>query len=135
MAIKDGVAIDKASGLVWRRCIVGTNWNSRKKQCDGEVKGLAQKEALAEARRAGPGWRVPSIQELKSIRLNTCKGPKIDTRTFPNIGASDLGEGMDIWSSTTAISADTFYYLNFSDGSLDFHSDGFNLGVLLVRKK
>jgi hypothetical protein len=135
MDIKDGVAMDNASGLVWQRCVVGTQWNSRKKQCNGEVKGLTQKEALAEARRAGTAWRVPSVRELESLRLNKCKGAKIDARIFPNIDASDLGEGMNVWSSTHAISADTFYFLNFADGSFDFHSEGFNLAVLLVRKK
>lgn len=36
---------------------------------------------------------------------------------------------------TPAISSDTVYYLNFADGSFDFHGGGFRLAVLLVRSK
>jgi hypothetical protein len=135
MDIKADVAIDHASGLIWQRCAVGTNWSSSAKQCDGQLRGLTQSEAVAAARRAGPGWRVPNVKELASLRLSTCKGLKIDTRVFPNVNSSDLGEGASFWTSTPAISSDTFYYLNFTDGSFDFHSEGFNLAVLLVRSK
>lgn len=133
--VKNDVAIDHTTGLIWRRCAAGTRWNSRMSQCDGEVSGLTQKQALVAARRAGSEWHVPSAAELASLRLNTCEGPKIDTHAFPNVSSSDRGEGMNFWSSTSAISSDTFYYLNFADGSFDFHSGGFNLALLLVRSK
>jgi hypothetical protein len=135
MDVQNDIAVDNTSGLIWQRCAVGTRWNVRMKQCDGQVKKLTHKEALLAARLAGSTWRLPGIRELNSLRLNKCRGPKIDTRIFPNINSSDIGEGINVWSSTTAISPDTFYFVNFSDGSLDFHSEGFSLAVLLVRNK
>lgn len=133
--IKGEIAMDRKSGLIWRRCIAGTRWNGRTNQCVGEVNGFTQNEALALARHSASGWRIPSAKELASLRLNTCSGPKIDARVFPNVASSDFGEGMNFWTSTSAISADTFYYLDFTDGSLDFHSDGFSLAILLVKDK
>ncbi|MEC5408296.1 DUF1566 domain-containing protein [Paraburkholderia sp. MPAMCS5] len=135
IGLKEDVAIDKKSGLIWQRCVVGTSWNKKTKRCDGEVLGLTQKEASVAVKRAGLGWRVPNVKELASLRVNTCKGPKIDTRAFPNVASSDFGEGANVWTSTTAISPETFYYLNFTDGSLDLHSEGFNQAVLLVKTK
>lgn len=129
------VVIDDTSGLVWKRCAAAAHWNSRTKRCEGDVRGMSHSEALSVARQAGAGWRVPTDRELASLRLNTCKGPKIDTRAFPNIDSVDFGEGANVWTSSQAISSDTFYYVNFTDGSFDFHSDGFALGVLLVRNK
>jgi Protein of unknown function (DUF1566) len=133
--VKDDFALDRKSGLIWQRCALGTRWNHRAKQCDGQVNGFTRNEALIVARRSGSEWRIPSATELASLRINTCKGPKIDTRAFPNVTSSDLGEGMNFWTSTRAISPDTFYYLNFADGSFDFHSEGFNLAAILVRDK
>ncbi|WP_409260267.1 DUF1566 domain-containing protein [Paraburkholderia sp. MM5384-R2] len=133
--VKGDLALDHNSGLIWQRCALGTRWNNRTKQCDGKVNGLTRNEALVVARRSGSEWRVPSATELASLRINTCRGPKIDTRVFPNVTSSDLGEGMNFWTSTRAISPDTFYYLNFADGSFDFHSEGFKLAVILVRDK
>ncbi|CAL8475056.1 protein of unknown function [Caballeronia sp. S22] len=64
--------------------------------------------------------------------MHTCNGPKIDTRAFPGIALSDFGEGANFWTSTAAMPG-TFYYFNFTDGSVDFHSAGFGLSVILVR--
>lgn len=54
---------DNESGLIWQRCSVGQTW-------DGNAcAGMAEKLRLNEAQKyAVQGWRVPSVEELKSLR-------------------------------------------------------------------
>lgn len=132
LSLQDGLAIDRNAGLVWKRCAIGREWDKRGQRCTGRPTGLSQGDARQAAQRAGPGWRIPTGREMDTLRRNACNGPKIDTNAFPDIALSDFGEGANFWTSTAAMPG-TFYYFNFTDGSVDFHSAGFALSVLLVR--
>ncbi|WP_238284842.1 DUF1566 domain-containing protein [Caballeronia novacaledonica] len=132
LVLEGDVAINRKTGLTWKRCAVGRKWSKDGQQCTGRPTGLSQNEARQAAQRAGPGWRIPTGRELGTLRMHTCNGPKIDTRAFPGIALSDFGEGANFWTSTAAMPG-TFYYFNFTDGSVDFHSAGFGLSVILVR--
>jgi hypothetical protein len=132
LVLQGDVAVDRKAGLVWKRCAVGREWDARANRCIGRPVGLSQNEAHRAARAAGAGWRVPSGGELQTLRLDACKGPKIDSRAFPDIALSDFGEGANFWTSSAAMPG-TFYFFDFIDGSVDFHSAGFALSVLLVR--
>ncbi|MDR5778595.1 DUF1566 domain-containing protein [Caballeronia sp. LZ065] len=132
-SISAGEATDPAKRLVWKRCAVGMEWNQRSGRCTGNPLGLSHDEAKKAAKRTGPGWRLPTAEELGSLRRRTCSGPKIDARVFPAVAASDVGEGANFWSATAAEIPGTLYYVNFTDGSYDFHSAGFSLSIFLVK--
>ena len=125
-------ATDRTHGLTWKRCAVGMQWDREAGHCSGEVLGLGLNEALDHARKEGDGWRVPTGQELETLLLDTCEGPKIDGVAFPDVSASDFGEGAKFWTSTEAI-PDMFYFFDLANGYADMHSRGYHLSVLLVK--
>lgn len=125
-------ATDREHRLTWKRCAIGMGWDAETRSCSGEVRGLVLNEALDYARQEGDGWRVPTGEELETLIVETCEGPKIDAVAFPDIAASDFGEGAAFWTSTEAI-PDMFYFFDFTNGFFDMHSGGYHLSVLLVK--
>nr|WP_272213059.1 DUF1566 domain-containing protein [Marinicella sp. W31]MDC2879000.1 DUF1566 domain-containing protein [Marinicella sp. W31] len=121
-------------GLTWKRCAIGMRWDAAAQTCSGEARGLGLNEAIDYARKEGGGWRVPTGPELETLILNTCEGPKIDPVAFPNIAATDFGDGALFWTSTEAM-PDMFYFFDFTNGFFDMHSQGFHLSVLLVKDR
>lgn len=134
LELNGGVAIDAGRALIWKRCAGGMAWDARSNHCSGEPFAMTLGEARDFASSQGDGWRVPTGPELESLLKNTCKGPKIDTTAFPDIAASDFGEGATFWTSTEAI-PDMFYFFDFTTGYADMHSQGFQLSVLLVKQR
>ncbi|TYC67219.1 DUF1566 domain-containing protein [Stappia sp. BW2] len=130
--LKGPEATDGARGLTWKRCAIGMSWDAEANTCSGEPRGLTLDEALAYAEREGGGWRVPTGPELETLYAETCEGPKIDTVAFPNITASDFGEGATFWTSTEAMPG-MFYFFDVTNGYFDMHSKGYHLSVLLVK--
>lgn len=126
-------AEDQKSGLIWKRCAVGMVWN-QPGTCEGEPQTFNQQTAKTAAADAGAGWRVPTGEELETLLVETCDGPKIDVRAFPNIEASDYGEGAKFWTSTEGFPG-MFYYFDFANGWADMHSAGYGLSVLLVKDR
>jgi len=83
----DGAEIlDVESGLIWRRCAEGMNWNGR--SCIGRHTEFPLIEALQhadqEARRTGNTWRVPGKDELHGIVDKSRIEPSIDPVAFPD---------------------------------------------------
>lgn len=81
---RDGTVTDWITGLMWMRCALGQTW-------DGSASvGKAQKYTWEEAKSlhmvfAGSSdWRLPDIEELKSIVVASKKAPAIDSTIFPN---------------------------------------------------
>lgn len=108
-------------------------WDAGANHCTGEPYAVSLGEAHDHAKGQGNGWRIPTGPELESLLRDTCAGPKIDG-AFPDIAASDFGEGATVWTSTEAI-PNMFYFFDFTTGYADMHSQGFQLSVLLVRQK
>lgn len=131
-ALTGDEAEDKKTGLVWKRCAVGMSWGKLSKTCLGEPEAHNQETAKLAAAAAGPGWHVPTGDELQTLLVQTCEGQKIDISAFPATAASDQGEGANFWTSTEAM-PDLFYYFDFTNGWADIHSAGYNLSVLLVK--
>lgn len=131
--LRGDTVLDTRSGLLWKRCAVGMSFNAKTGGCDGEPEGLTQETAAAAATKAGPGWRVPTGPELETLVLETCSGPKIDSTFFPNVEASDSGEGAKFWT-TTELLPGMFYYFEFLEGYADAHSAGYGLSLFLVKK-
>jgi hypothetical protein len=100
----NGTAVHKKTGLMWKRCIEGT----KGKSCSGKPKKLfwddMTKEYKSNSFAGMRGWRVPSVDELKSIVEKKCKGPALnlevfpDASTLPNWTSSEIeGGGGKAW--------------------------------------
>lgn len=87
---KDGVVIDRKTGLTWQRCSVGQKWAGAR-SCEGMPKQFRWNEIVWEVR---DGWRLPTQQELVGIQAKGCPGAAIDSAVFPNTPRSMF------WSST-----------------------------------
>ncbi|MAM12250.1 MAG: hypothetical protein CML23_17745 [Rhizobiaceae bacterium] len=131
-ALQGDEATSREHGLTWKRCAIGMQWDAGAGACSGAARDLGLNEAIEYAARQGDGWRVPTGQELETLILDTCEGPKIDSVAFPDIAATDFGDGALFWTSSEAM-PDMFYFFDFTNGFFDMHSQGFHLSVLLVK--
>ena len=83
--------LDKKSGLTWARCSVGQTWNGA--GCDGRVSTFN----FIEAQRQGKnGWRLPTLDELKSLVAESRVPPAINKVAFPSMDPMRLG----YWTTT-----------------------------------
>jgi hypothetical protein len=104
---------DRSSGLEWLRCSVGQVWNGY--TCIGNARMLSLDEALqAEVlaqNELGAGWRLPSVDELRTLVCESCTQPKIDSRLYPNTMAAPY------WSSSkNRWSIGRYWTVNFYTG-------------------
>ncbi len=129
--LNDGEAFDTKTGLSWKRCSLGTDWDG-KRGCAGELSFASLDEAEQLAKAAGPQWRVPSGPELESIVDHNCGSPVVDKAVFPDISVTDEGTAQ-YWTTNAVGMADLFYVFDFVDGRPDGHSRGVHLAVRLVR--
>lgn len=91
----NGTVTDSDTGLVWQRCTAGQNNDTT---CTGTASAHSWQTALNYCNGlnlAGKAWRLPSIEELKSILDKGRANPSIDTAFFP---ATQTGR---YWTSTT----------------------------------
>ena len=100
----DGTVTDHQTKLIWLQdgnCFGEKNWNDALSACQNLATGSC---GLSDGSKAGD-WRLPNLNELKSIVDRARFSPAIDTEFFPNT----LSAGY--WSSTTHAS-----YTNFAMG-------------------
>jgi hypothetical protein len=106
----DGTVTDNGTGLVWQKCTGGQSASD----CSGTATDMNWQGALQYCRNltlAGRNWRLPSINELKSIVDYSVYNPAINTFFFPNT------EAYDYWSSSTDVNnAVLAWYVFFYDG-------------------
>ena len=92
----DGTVTDKATGLQWKRCSEGQEWNGA--TCTGSAARHTWQQALQRADTATyagkSDWRLPNIKELASIVEQACDWPSIDLGAFP------ATQTRDYWSSS-----------------------------------
>ena len=89
--VEDGHAVvDRKTGLVWKRCQEGKQWDGR------FCRGIGKELGWEDARCASSGaWRLPSVNELKSLTgPANSDGTTIDGAAFP-----DADPGF-FWSSS-----------------------------------
>lgn len=89
-SLGDGAQVlDTKTGLIWQRCIEGSNWNG--KTCQSEISILpgrrisysdANRRAIAKSTKTVV-WRIPTKAELITIREPSCYNPSIDLQVFP----------------------------------------------------
>jgi hypothetical protein len=131
--LKSGTAYDRSTKLTWSRCSAGSKWKDGS-GCVGSLRTMTLDEARGYAKKTGQGWRLPTLKELNGIADDRCGSPYINTTVFPDI--KELGEGAPYWSVTqVAQMPSLFYYVDFINGIVDGHSEGYPLAVRLVRDK
>lgn len=79
---------DTHTGLTWRRCSEGQNWNTSTQSCDGTPSNMTHEQAMAHAQAQEGGWRVPSVKELQTLVDRACRNPAIDSNLFPSTAAT-----------------------------------------------
>ena len=81
----DGTVTHVPTGLLWKRCSEGQEWNGS--TCTGSETSFDWQGALIHANEhsfAGHAdWRLPNVKELKSIVERRCWNPAINTVIFP----------------------------------------------------
>lgn len=149
--VKDGLVKDTVTGLMWMRCSLGQEWNG--KTCQGEEKEYTWDNAMKKSRKVSSylgyrDWRLPSIQELKTLVHCTsekpekwnarvsfdsddaCQGsyhPTIFSEAFPNASS------WYFWSSTQHEKNNSGMVIYFDDGSTGNNYGGSTGYVRLVR--
>ena len=127
----DNEVRDSRQGLIWDRCSAGEHWQAGR--CDGTIRLMTLDEARRYAVQRGPGWRLPTLDELSGLIDDRCQSPAIDTRIFPNVRAREEGRS-SYWTDTPFETIETMnYVVDFMTGEIDARSTGFPLGVRLVR--
>ncbi|MEJ6004696.1 DUF1566 domain-containing protein [Paucibacter sp. AS339] len=87
--------LDRATGLVWKRCVEGMNWNGS--TCTGSASTFTHEQAFARARNQG-AWRVPNVKELQSLQDPAVQDVPAFSAAFPATPPFSYG-----WASTPAI--------------------------------
>jgi len=109
----DGTVTDKNTALVWQKCSMGLNNDAA---CSGTATTATWTAALTYCTGlalAGKTWRLPNINELRSITDLAKSSPAIDSIAFPA-----TVPGM-YWSATTNTSITTnAWYVSFLFGQV-----------------
>jgi hypothetical protein len=129
----DGTVSDRLTGLMWKRCSEGQSGDD----CGGEqaatydwqtalehVRTLDQADGFAGRR----DWRLPNIQELRSIVEGQCVDPAVNAEVFPAT-PSDY-----YWTSSPAAGDGRLSrFVNFYDGADDMGDKPHLKNIRLVR--
>jgi len=112
----NGTILDKKTGLLWKKCCEGQNGN----ECNnGELNVFTWEDAIKYAKNINNAdgfagnkkWRMPTLNELKTITDKSFNDPAIDLSIFPNT-PSDY-----FWSSSSDIdNTDYAWGVNFCIG-------------------
>lgn len=135
---QDGSVTDLDTGLMWTRCAVGQNWDLESLSCEGEMTAIYWHDSLnsgVDYTYAGhSNWRLPNVNELKTIFDHSKTRPSVNTTAFPAI-PYDSSNNLSFWTSTPDLTSTAIKSLSInSDGDIksDFRSSTKNY-VLLVR--
>lgn len=112
--------------LEWQRCSLGQTWDGD--TCTGLASGHNWQAALSHADAVGEDWRLPSINELRSIVEECRTSPAINRNVFPNAPSSHF------WSASPyAGFSGSAWLVNFSGGGVGGNAKGNPFRVRLVR--
>ncbi len=110
----DGTVTDRSTGLTWQKCNRGQNNDST---CTGTGTQQTWTDALAYCNSlnlAARNWRLPSVNELKSLANYSTANPAVNTSMFPGTRADFY------WSATTVLSnTSRAWVVWFQHGTLD----------------
>ncbi len=119
--IKNDIVLDNETGLEWKRCPEGLNWNGS--ACTGVPLGISWNDAIKKYASLGRDWRLPTHEELATLRTrgtsdprdlqrSSCNIPAINQLVFPGSAATGV-----FWSSTKEYD-DTAWFVMFTEGLL-----------------
>lgn len=127
---EDGTVTDTWIGLMWQRCSLGQSWDGS--TCTGNASSYNWSQALQQGEDNTLGgysdWRLPNIEELRSIVAYDRRNPAINSNIFPNTLSSFY------WSSSPNARASSFAWIvHFDYGSDNNHGRDYGYAVRLVR--
>jgi hypothetical protein len=112
---KNTEVLDKKTGLIWQRCVLGMSWNGS--TCAEAAKDYSWEDAGVQAVNAasitGEAWRLPSREELKSLVETACYGKAINETIFPETPSV-------IWSSSENASLNSFAWAVYFHFGFDY---------------
>ena len=140
--VKDGVATDSATDLMWIRCPLGMKWG--KGLCQDDVILYNWEEALKKSKGFSyakySDWRLPTSDELKTLIDKTSGNfnagtPYINSLVFPRTQCNNsTGYSCTVWSSSPyAWNSHLAWLVDFSDGSASVGYKYLRYAVRLVR--
>ncbi len=106
--IQGGEVYDSKTHLTWQRCSFGQRWKEGL-GCVGVIRQIVWQEAMNQAT---GGWRLPTVDELKTLIAPTCTNPAINEEAFPDMELDKLW----YWTSTDTGSA--VWYVAFGTGTV-----------------
>lgn len=126
----DGTVTDSKTGLMWAKCAEGLSGSGC--AIGGGAASYSWQDALtlAEGKSlAGHNdWRLPDIEELRSIVEEQCKKPAIDLAVFPNTPSSEF------WSASRVSDISNFAWaVVFFNGDACNYDSYYLMHVRLVR--
>ena len=79
LADEGSAVLDAKTGLIWKRCEEGKTFAA------GNCKGLGIRYTWSDVQALKePGWRLPTAEELKTLKEDTGTAPPINREFFPN---------------------------------------------------
>ena len=112
----DGLAVDPDSGLTWYRCNAGERF--RDGACTGEALLLSKADADAYVKdfsqSSGRQWRLPTQQEMRTLKMDACENPALNTNVFPSAASDSYwNQGTSSHGSYMACTTNTYSGYSF----------------------
>lgn len=145
--LKDNLVVDTSTNLMWTRCLLGASWNGF--SCGGVplLHDWQQAQSLSKTTTSGGfnDWRVPTLDELKSLAEKEVAAPQaavpyINQAVFPTPNChgsdNDLNSNGHIcwqWTSSRIDGSDHYawiVYFGYGYGSANYETDAFSLRLV-----
>lgn len=125
-AIEDGSIVRHVpTGLEWQRCARGQIWNGS--ACTGAA-SIHTWQATLSIADASDGWRLPNVNEMRTIAERCRTAPAVNQQVFPNAPGAAFISG-----SPSAANPDQVWVVNFVSGNDNRINKSSGAHVRLVR--
>ena len=121
----DGTVTDTRTDLMWMRSALGQTWDGETSAGDSNSYSWEDAIHISHQFAGYDDWRLPDLDELRSITLQSRSRPSIDIDAFPNTPIKEF------WTSRKLI--EYRYAINFLDGGSPPKLVSARLSVRLVR--